>query len=243
MSSYKTLSDEYDGRIGNDYDGDIFNVEEYATGYKKNTGVTVNDISIGKQNNSITNINYFASKPKCQLNYSTKCNICSRGLDKFGVLGGSKICRLCQDLKYNANINKNIDLSMKKELILPPPKLPKQQSKKTDKLFDEFINKDQLITDEIVREMTYYNEHNYDYLEKEEILNEDPEALQWQYKFVNPFDVPSAYRVNESFKQYNDQFYYDNNSSANGDFPERYAFIGKPMPVTRTVTNHKLLTL
>ena len=88
-----------------------------------------------------------------------------------------------------------------------------------------------------------YGDNYQSYKEKMELLGDDPQALQWQYKFVNPDEIPKPYRTTEMYDQY-PQVYYDNNYEEDGDFPFRYAYTARGgKPYRQMLTDHTLLTL
>lgn len=250
------IDNEFSGRIGTIYNTDEYDIYDHTSDYVddlRDLG-SIRDygkkkilpVKIGQQSNS-TNFLY----PK------KGCIEKKRGQQSCY----NSLCQYCTQMRMEDKIWNNELKLAKKNLVVPQPlaasfkKGKFKQGGLTEKE-KEYISQDRLIKEEIERETvndlfdsaekynpSLYGDNYQTYQEKAKLLGDDPQALQWQYKFVNPDEIPKPYRNTEMYDQY-PQVYYDNNYEEDGDFPFRYAYTAKGgKPYRQMLTDHVLLTL
>lgn len=188
---------------------------------------------IGYNDNRILGINYFSAK-KCP----KKCLFRNKNVNN--------ICAYCRQIQLQNQMFNDDKKILQRDLIRPTPTVQfwKQRDAPTKKDFkdvQEFVDLDEQINEEIGHYdiMNDYDKRNSG---SDKYKYDDPQAMRYMYEFVNPNDVPKSMRSAESYSQYG-QRYYDNNEEADGSFPFRYAYVNGKKTYHRFIPDHKLMTL
>ncbi len=249
-----------------DYQNEYYSTDNYGTRnndsvyldepYLKDDDLNMNNsgVTIGEFDNRVLPINYYKAK-KCK----KQCLLRNKNTNN--------ICAYCRQIALENRVFNNDKQMLKRELIEPIPQymVPRYSNDSNDSNYNNGSNGKQKMegikaTKKKKKQIIDYTDLNkfvdseldlsifdksesYRSLSNAEIADDDPEAMQWQYKFINPDEVPAEYRNAEAYSQYS-QIYYDNNDEADGSFPFRYAYTNRgKKPQHLFVPDHKLLTL